>query len=468
MSIKPKLNTSSLWDINKPSFLMVVLPYIGFNWRELYESPFYSLGQAGLVLLVLIVIELLFTQLVKKTGKYEQLLSLLFIGFTTLFFYGNNFLVPVSEFISGTLHLFIREKIIFLCIALLILALLYFIFSKNKNWKVLNVFLAIYCVVNIFSTRNLQRELIRPIESIQNGYKDISRSFSPNEKGNEKPIILIVMDEYSSPDELYKIIKDSAVYDFSNNLKKAGWEVRNSSYTYEKSTIHSISSLFNFNLSKDSSYGNQKNENIISKKMMKAALMDSLSSKGVSFSNYSIFHLGSTEPLTQLYLYPTSFTEHFLIKTSFAKQKILSNNFKFKNLIKINSNVIEHNNYILNELSTQLEANKNKKNFTYAHLFMPHPPFDLGAEFPIKHSINFENYFLFWKFNNTKVEALLNSINKVGDYRIILTGDHGFRKKEHNENFHYTFTAFKGFDSLALKQIESIQDIGLLINAGFK
>jgi len=468
MSIKPKLNTSSLWDINKPSFLMVVLPYIGFNWRELYESPFYSLGQAGLVLLVLIVIELLFTQLVKKTGKYEQLLSLLFIGFAILFFYGNNFLVPVSEFISGTLHLFIREKIIFLCIALLILALLYFIFSKNKNWKVLNVFLAIYCVVNIFSTRNLQRELIRPIESIQNGYKDISRSFSPNEKGNEKPIILIVMDEYSSPDELYKILKDSAVYTFSNILKKAGWEVRNSSHTYEKSTIHSISSLFNFNLSKDSSYGNQKNENIISKKMMKAALMDSLSSKGVSFSNYSIFHLGSTEPLTQLYLYPTSFTEHFLIKTSFAKQKILSNNFKFKNLIKINSNVIEHNNYILNELSTQLEANKNKKSFTYAHLFMPHPPFDLGAEFPIKHSINFENYFLFWKFNNSKVERFLNLIDKVGDYRIILTGDHGFRKNEHNENFHYTFTAFKGFDSLALKQIESIQDIGLLINAGFK
>jgi hypothetical protein len=99
---------------------------------------------------------------------------------------------------------------------------------------------------------------------------------------------------------------------------------------------------------------------------------------------------------------------------------------------------------------------------------MPHPPFDLGAEFPIKHSINFENYFLFWKFNNTKIEELLNTINKVGDYRIILTGDHGFRKNEHKENFNYSFTAFKGFDSLALKQLESIQDIGLLINAGFK
>jgi len=464
MSIKPKLNTSSLWDINKPSFLMVVLPYIGFNWRELYESPFYSLRQAELVLLLLIAIELVFKQLVKKTGKYEQVLSVLFICFSILFFYGNNFVVPVSEFISSILHFFIRDKLVFLLITFFILIMLNYIFAKYKKWKVLNVFLGIYCLVNIFSSKNLEVEKISPIESIQNGYKPITTNFNKN----EKPIVLIVMDEYSSPDELYKILKDSAVYDFSNGLKKAGWEVRNSFYTYEKSTIHSISSLFNFNLSKDSSYGNQKNENIISKKMMKAALIDSLNSKGVSFSNYSIFHLGSTEPLTQLYLYPTSFTEHFLIKTSFSKQKILSNNFKFKNLIRINSNVIGHNNYILNNLTNELGTIKNNKRFIYAHLFMPHPPFDLGAEFPIKHSINFENYFLFWKFNNTKMEALLNSINKVGDYRIILTGDHGFRKNEHNENFHYTFTAFKGFDSLALKQIESIQDIGLLINAGFK
>ena len=468
MSIKLKINFWTLWDINKASFLMVVLPYIGFNWRELYESPFYSLGQAGLVLLFLIGIELVFTQLVKKMGKYEQVLSVLFICFATLFFYGNNFEVPVSEFISGTLHLFIREKIIFIVIAILLLIFIYYIIALKKLWKIFNVFLGIYFVVNIFSTINLERTFIRPIESIQNGYKNIGRNLSPNEKGNEKPIILIVMDEYSSPDELYKLLKDSTVYDFSNSLKKAGWEVRNRSYTYEKSTIHSISSLFNFNLSKDSSYGIQKIENIISKKMMKASLIDSLSSKGVPFSNYGIFHIGSTKPLTQLYIYPTNFTEHFLIKTAFAKEKILSNNFKFKNLIKINSNVIGHNNYILNELSTELESNKNKKSFTYAHLFMPHTPFDLGAEFPIKHSINFENYFLFWKFNNTKVEGLLNSINKVGDYRIILTGDHGFRKNEYNENFHYTFTAFKGFDSTALKQIESIQDIGILINEGFK
>ena len=462
MSTKLKINSWTLWDINKASFLMVVLPYIGFNWRELYESPFYSLGQVGLVLLVLIGIELLFTQLVKKMGKYEQVLSVLFICFSILFFYGNDLVVPVNAFITKSFHLFIKEKIVFVVIAILLLIFIYYIIALKKLWKVLNIFLGIYFVVNIFSTRNLNRVIEAPIDSIQNGYKKI------NNIANDKPILLIVMDEYSSPDELYKILKDSAVYNFSNNLKKNGWEVRNSSYTYESSTIHSISSLFNFNLSKDSSYWKQNIESIISKKMMKSALLDSLTVKGVAFNNYGIFHLGSTEPLTQLYLYPTSFIEHFLIRTAFFRGKNRTTNFNLKFLFSSYGATLNHNSYILNVLPNKIRINKIAKSFTYIHLFMPHKPLFFGASFPLKNDINFDNYFLFWKFTNNKMEAFLDSISKQGEYRIILTGDHGFRVNEHKENFNYSFTAFKGFDSTSLKQIQSIQDIGLLINAGFK
>ena len=120
MSIKKKLNTGNLWNLNKASFLMVVLPYIGFNWRELYESPYYSLGQAGLVLLVLIAIEIAFTQLIKKVGKYEQLLSVLFICFTILFFYGNNIVIPIYQYVTKSLHIYIKEKVLFLLIAIVI------------------------------------------------------------------------------------------------------------------------------------------------------------------------------------------------------------------------------------------------------------------------------------------------------------------------------------------------------------
>ena len=468
MSIKKKLNTGNLWNLNKASFLMVVLPYIGFNWRELYESPYYSLGQAGLVLLVLIAIEIAFTQLIKKVGKYEQLLSVLFICFTILFFYGNNIVIPVYQYITKSLHIYIKEKVLFLLIAIVIVFIFHYLFAKKNLWKVLNVFLGIYFLVNVFSTRNLNVTIIPPIDSIQNGYKHISESLGSNINEVQKPIILIVLDEYSSPDELYKIVKDSSIYNFSNTLKSKGWEVRNSSYTYESSTIHSISSLFNFNLSKDSLYDKQNTETIVSKKMMKPALLDSLSGKGVAFNNYGIFHIGNTQPLNQLYLYPTSFAEHFLIRTTYAEEKNKSGNFKFKNLVKSYGNIFEHNAYILNNLPVILNEQKNKNSFTYVHIFIPHAPFYYGEEFPVKHVINFENYFSFWKFTNTKIEALLDSINKQGDYRIILTGDHGYRRNEHKENYHYSFTAFKGFDSTRLKQIESIQDIGLLINTGFK
>ena len=468
MSIKKKLNTANLWDLNKASFLMVVLPYIGFNWRELYESPYYSLGQAGIVQIVLIAIEIVFTQLIKKVGKYEQLLSVLFICFTILFFYGNNIVIPVYQYITKILHFYIKEKVLFLIIAILIVFIFHYLFAKKNLWKVLNVFLGIYFLVNVFSSRNLNVAIIPPIDKIQNGYQHISESLGSNINEVQKPIILIVLDEYSSPDELYKIVKDSSVYNFSNTLKGKDWEVRNSSYTYESSTIHSISSLFNFNLSKDSLYDKQNTETIVSKKMLKATLLDSLSGTGVAFNNYGIFHIGNTKPLTQLYLYPTGFTEHFLIRTTYAEEKNKSGNFKLKNLVKSYGNIFEHNAYILNNLPAILNEQKNRKSFTYVHLFMPHAPFYYGEEFPVKHVINFENYFSFWKFTNSKMEALLDSINKQGNYRIILTGDHGYRRNEHKENFHYSFTAFKGFDSLALKQIESIQDIGLLINAGFK
>jgi hypothetical protein len=265
---------------------------------------------------------------------------------------------------------------------------------------VFNVFLGIYFLVNIFSTRNLNIAIIPPIDSIQNGYKHISESLSSdkndNKNGNQdgyrsqdqKPIILIVMDEYSSPDELYKIVKDSTVYNFSNTLENKGWEVRNSSYTYESSTIHSISSLFNFNLSKDSLYDKQNTETIVSKKMLKATLLDSLSSKGVAFNNYSIFHIGNTKPLTQLYLYPINFTEHFLIRTTYAEEKNKSGNFKFKNLIKSYGNIFEHNAYILNNLPKVLREQNNNKSFTYVHLFIPHAPFYYGNELRMNLFIN--------------------------------------------------------------------------------
>ena len=57
-------------------------------------------------------------------------------------------------------------------------------------------------------------------------------------------------------------------------------------------------------------------------------------------------------------------------------------------------------------------------------------------------------------------------LTKENKYRVIISGDHGFRGyKTLNPN--YTFTAIYGFDESSIKKIKSVQDLGSLINSGF-
>ena len=52
---------------------------------------------------------------------------------------------------------------------------------------------------------------------------------------------------------------------------------------------------------------------------------------------------------------------------------------------------------------------------------------------------------------------------KENKYRIILTGDHGYRGDD-RINPQNTFTALYGFDKADVDKIKSVQDLGSLIN----
>ena len=88
--------------------------------------------------------------------------------------------------------------------------------------------------------------------------------------------------------------------------------------------------------------------------------------------------------------------------------------------------------------------------------------------FDLDYSSNSEltKYYNYWNFSNQLLEPLLNSLTKENKYKIILTGDHGFRGDK-RINPHYTFTAFYGFDESSIDSIKSVQDLGSLINSGF-
>lgn len=97
---------------------------------------------------------------------------------------------------------------------------------------------------------------------------------------------------------------------------------------------------------------------------------------------------------------------------------------------------------------------------------MPHSPFQFNPEFPKRDKNNLINYFAFWNFTNNKMNKLLTSLIKENKYRIIFTGDHGYR----GENLidpNNTFTAFYGFNLEMIDKIHSVQDLGSLINGGF-
>jgi hypothetical protein len=336
------------------------------------------------------------------------------------------------------------------------------IFTRRKlSYKALNIFLVILSVVAFGSSISKQPNKAVPLESIQSNYQAIS---SPVQEA--RPVILIIVDEYNSPDNLFELTKDSSIYQFNNWLIEKGWQTKTTNYSFELSTIHSLSSLFNFNLSKQKTYSAQSEEKIVVSKLYHAALADSLSKKGVSIYNYGIFDLGNTKPKSRLYLYPRNFIEAFLLHSTYLAEKTKTGSFQTKYLKNPPSYINDHNIDILNHLPSRLEEDKlPNKAFVYVHLYMPHNPFSLALEFTNPETDNFKRYIAYWKFTNQKLEALLSELNRGNNYRIILTGDHGLR--ESITDSHLSFSAYYGFEGYDLDKIGSVQDIGSLINSAY-
>jgi hypothetical protein len=446
---------------DKASFLFIMLPYLGANLISLSNSPFFSYTNLALLFIVLIAIEFICKWSINKFKKYEKLLSILLVTISIEFFYGFALNIPLHTITQKLFSVDLREKIL-LAIALLIIVGLQLIFTRKKfSYKALNIFLVILSVVAFGSSISKEPNKAVPLESIQNNHQLITQG-----PQNTKPVILIIVDEYNSPDNLFELTKDSSIYQFNNWLIEKGWQTKTSAYSHELSTIHSMSSLFNFNLSQQKTYSAQSEEKIVVSKLYHAALADSLAKKGVSVYNYGIFDFGNTKPKSRLYLYPRNFIEAFLLHSTYFAEKTKTGSFQTKYLKNPPSYISDHNIDILDHLPSRLVEEKlPNKAFIYVHLYMPHNPFSLAPEFSNPETDNFKRYVAYWKFTNQKLQALLSELNKGNKYRIILTGDHGLR--ESITNSHLSFSAYYGFEGYELNKIESVQDIGSLINSAF-
>jgi hypothetical protein len=324
---------------------------------------------------------------------------------------------------------------------------------KPKRYFIVNTFLLILITILFFNSG------IKLINKSRQQYLIYNANFTPNHKfeNYRKSIMLIILDEYSSPNELFKITKDSTLFDFSKSLKKNTWVVRDNSFSYEISTIHSLGSIFNYNLSKNNIYSSIPTNNV-SNYFLNPNLINDLETNNIKIINFGIFELKDIKPLTRLYFYPQNIFE-LILQYTVIYNIINNTNLSLKGLSLIHYPMAYHNKWLFENLTDSLKKIKEPA-YIYTHFYMPHAPIHYFNEFVSIEKNSTLKYIEYWKFTNKKLSPILKRLGN--NYRIILTGDHGFRNNK-KINAHKTFSAFLGFSKKELDDINSIQDVGKLV-----
>ena len=450
---------SKIFDLKKVSLFLISMPYLAFNYENIIHSPFYSFTKLILILACILIFDVFIKWILLKLHKKINIFLTLFIVFSSfLYFYGLYITYFLQKGFQDHFHYLLRGRFIVEILVSFFLLLIIILIKKSIDYQYLNVFLILFSTLTLVTS-------IRNTKVGEGGSKS-SFVTIPVYDSTPKPVILIISDEYTSPNDLYQVYKDSSVFKFSNELATKEWITKNIFYSYETSTIHSLSSLFNFNLSKNKQYGKEEIANIGATGLAHASIADSLKKKQVEIINFGVFHIGKHPPLNRLYLYPTSFIEDIMLQTIFFTAISNTGNLNKGGFTNSYYPMEAHNKYIFNHLVDTLNTLTNTKTFIYTHLYMPHSPLQFNPEFPIRRLSNIVNYKSYWDFTNQKLNSLLTSLNKENKYRIILTGDHGYRGDK-RINPHYTFTAFYGFKQEQIRKIKSVQDLGSLINGAF-
>lgn len=450
----------SLFDPRGVSLLILVLPYLAFLIPVFSGSPYFSLPKFLLTLAAIVLAEILLRLFLKRYPGATLWVSLLIYSGVFLFCYGAYLILPSLTFIQTHFHtIHLRGRILFLAFFALIIFLVVITRKKAHAFNyVVNMFMLILFAIDV--SINLidlaqKRNGLYVSSPADAGLRFDTDSLHP------KPVILLITDEYSSPDELYSLFKDSSLYDFSRQLTGTGWIVRNRSFSYEPSTIHSISSLLNFNLSEGPIY---KRVSIFtaSLNLLHSRLGDSLEKKNIGIVNFGILDINRSQPMSRLYPYPKNYLEGLTYNSALTLIYQNTESMKPAGFGEDFNAIANHNKKVLETLPDSLGRLPTGNYFVYAHLLMPHSPYVYFNEFSQPRGT--AGYLAYWKFCNRKVLQLLDKLSRSNRYRIIVTGDHGDRG-EPNINPQYTATAFYGFAEKDVEKIRSVQDLGVLINA---
>jgi hypothetical protein len=218
---------------------------------------------------------------------------------------------------------------------------------------------------------------------------------------------LIVLDEYQDPLSIAKYIPPNKAFQFDKYLKAEGWTTKPTFQTFEAGTIHSISSMFNYNLSKNQSNYRHTSIFFADSTLRSAQLIKNLEEKNINFFNYSFFRVGNKPEWFKLYSLPKSFIELFLQISLFPKMEIATYGYNPKNFKISYSASSYYNQNLLLEMKAILNSGR-KNSFYYTHLYMPHSPIIFGKEMnSLKYDVS--NYADYWQFVNQKSMDLLDN-----------------------------------------------------------
>ena len=92
--------SNNLFDIKKASLLIIILPYIGFNFQELILSPYYSFVNLFFLLATLLLIEFFYKLITIKFKKFSTFITIIVTSFLMVFFYGYYFVNPIYNFFN--------------------------------------------------------------------------------------------------------------------------------------------------------------------------------------------------------------------------------------------------------------------------------------------------------------------------------------------------------------------------------
>ena len=446
---------SRFLNINRPSLALIILAWLAFNFNTIFLIYPIKINELLLFFLPLFILEIIFTFISNKK------ISLFVFLNTFLFLFGYLLTLNIQNLFNNLFDIFLRGRIIFLSL-FLILNISLILVKKIPNYKYVNIFIIIFITANL--SKNLLINLLAP----EIGYVFENKKVIFPAKDKNKPILLLILDEYHSPDDLFRVTKDSSIYNFSSTLKRNGWQTNTSFYSKEIATVRSLSSMFNYNLSYDTIFRSlgENGENINDELFSKNLLFSDLFDKNIEVKNWGVFNFGSTKPPIsnktpkRIKSIPMRFIQSTALNLIWSNTNKFSPN-GFQQSYFLNT---KHNIHIIKKLNDSI--NENKPNyFIYSHLLMPHSPFYYPNYFNFKKS-NLKNYVSFFVFTNSFIENKLLELSSSSSMKIIVTGDHGFRH-DLRLNKNKTFLALYGFDTLNINEIKTVQDLGSLINSNF-